>query len=139
MYRKILVPHDGSIISGKAVKHAASLAKVVGSKITLINVIDIPYISQLSEGFSINIEELERESRSILKSAENAVKDEGVSVSTISVKGRPWEEIVKEAEKGGYDLIIMGSHGKGVIDRMLMGSTAEKVSRHAPCPVTIVR
>lgn len=140
MYKKILVPYDGSNGSKKAVEHAIGLAKTLSErpKITLLNVIDIHYIVQISESIYIDMESLEEYSKSILTSIKDDIKED-LPIDTLIRSGRPWEEIVEEAKSGEYDIIIMGSHGLGFIDRLLLGSTAEGVVRRAECPVLVVK
>jgi len=140
MYKKILVPFDGSSESEKAVDHAIELAKALPEtpEITLLNVIDIHYIVQISESIYVDMESLEAYSKSVLNAIEDRIKED-IPVKTLIRTGRPWEEIVEEAKHGEYDIIIMGSHGLGFIDRLLLGSTAEGVIRHAECPVLVVK
>jgi len=140
MYKKTPVPYDGSPESERAVEHAIRLAGSLDEKprITLLNVIDTRFIVQVSESVYIDMESLEAYSRSILEDLKERFM-EGFEIDTVTRNGRPWEEIVEEAKRGGYDIIIMGSHGYGFIDRLLIGTTAENVVRHAECPVLIVK
>jgi nucleotide-binding universal stress UspA family protein len=122
------------------VDHAIELAKALPKtpKIMLLNVIDIHYIVQISESVYVDMESLEAYSRSVLNAIEDRIKED-IPVETLIRTGRPWEEIVEEAKSSEYDIIIMGSHGLGFIDRLLLGGTAEGVIRHAECPVLVVK
>ncbi|RLG34198.1 universal stress protein [Methanosarcinales archaeon] len=139
MYKKILVPYDGSSNAEKAVGHAIELAKALPEtpQITLLNVIDVHYIVQIAESIYVDMESLEAYSRSVLTAMKEKIKDD-IPVEIAVKSGRPWEEIVNEAEEGKYDLIVMGSHGLGFIDRLLVGSTTQGVLRHAKCPVLVI-
>lgn len=131
MYKKILLATDGSPSSKEAAKHAAELAKTVGGKIMAVNVL----YSALR--FPKSREEVIEEQR---KGAENIFREvkelagEKIKVHTKILEGPPWVKIVEEAEEGKYDVIVMGSKGRGAL-----GSVAEKVVRDARCPVLVCK
>ncbi len=137
MYKKILVPTDGSEQSKKAVEHAAQLAKILNAEITLLYVINIPYIKQITLVGESAAEELREKGEKILKDAENILKEHGVSYEKKIVEGDPATVIVELGKE--HDTIIMGSHGHSAITKLLLGSVAEKVVRTATVPVTIVK
>lgn len=143
-YRNILVPVDGSDLSMDAFEQALSLSTMTGSKITVLHVIEIIYSDYtMLEGAEIisasNL--IQAETREQVKSSlEEFVRkgeEEGVEVRTLIREGPVAHEIIELSKH--YDLIIIGSHGRRMITSLIMGSVAEKVSRHASCPVMLVR
>ena len=141
LYRKILIPTDNSQVSIEAARHGLEIAKLMNSKVYVIYVVDImPFVGLPTEGFWETIREvLEEEGKEAFKKIEEISKEVGVDITTEILEGSPAEEIVKYAEKKGIDLIVMGTSGKSGIDRILLGSVAEKVSRRAQCPVLLVK
>jgi len=139
MYKKILVPIDGSEISYSAAKHAAGMAKAFGSEITLMYVIDANALYEMEEGKIVSPAKAKRKGTKILESAKEKIKEHKLKTKFRVARGSPWNQIVTEAGKGAYDVIIMGACGKTAIERILLGSTSESVVRKAPCTVTIIR
>lgn len=139
MYKKILLPIDGTEISYSAAKHAARLAKAFDGEITLMYVIDVNALYEMEEGKIVSLEKAKRKGKKILESAKEKIKEHKLKTKFRVARGSPWNQIVMEAEKGAYDMIIMGACGKTAIKRILLGSTSESVVRNAPCTVTIIR
>lgn len=139
MYDRILVPTDGSEGMRRVVEHAARLADVHGATLELVYVIDTAAVANLPmetswEGVS---ELLREEGEGALEDATEIVGDDSV-VRTI-LEGNPAREIVRHAEQGDCSLICMGTHGRGGVSRLLLGSVAEKVVRSSEVPVLTVR
>jgi len=136
LYKKILIPTDNSKVSIEAARHGLEIAKLMNSKVYVIYVVDImPFIGLPTEGFWETMREvLEEEGKEAFRKIEKMAEEVGVEVTTEILEGSPAEEIVRYAEKKGIDLIVMGTSGKSGIDRLLLGSVAEKVSRKAQCP-----
>ena len=143
-YKKILVPFDGSKLSKLAFNQALSLAQMVGSKITIIHVIE-PYVSGT---FKFEVYEIMNSVEIVETKAKHAIelqinklvkkgKEQNIKVNSIIKNGYVSDEIIKESSK--YDLIIMGTLGQSDLAHLFLGSVAEKVSRHACCPVMLVR
>jgi nucleotide-binding universal stress UspA family protein len=138
-FRKILIPTDGSEYTMAAVRKGLSLARLINAEVTALYVIDestfsgIPPDSLITDVYSLLQQEGER--------AVSAVKEMGeamgVRVTTKIRSGVPAPEIVEEAEE--HDLIVMGTLGRTGLDKLLLGSVAERVVRHAPCPVMLIR
>jgi nucleotide-binding universal stress UspA family protein len=143
-YRRILVPVDGSELSHDAFEQAVELAKLVGSSITVLHVIE-HYIMDhtMVEGqdliAAVNLVQTEtrEQARRMLKDYEDIGEKEGVEIKIAVREGPVAGEIVEMSRK--YDLIIIGSHGKSRLTSFFLGSVAERVSRHAHCPVMLVR
>jgi nucleotide-binding universal stress UspA family protein len=141
-FGRILVPVDGSEVAKKAATKALAIAKSTDIEVLALHVLTIPGIPTLyAYPTEIPYQQLHdllrREGRSYLEEIEKLGTEMGVNVSTKLVDGHPAEEILKEAKED--DLIVIGSKGRTALDRLLMGSVAENVVRHAPCPVMIVR
>jgi len=127
---KILVPIDGSKSAEKALNHATLLAKKTDSKITLLYVKEL-IISDLKP------EAIGALGNHILSMAANQVK--GIKIDQKLESGDPAKVIVQTAEKGDYDLIVMGSRGLGMIGRFLLGSVSDHVTQYANRSVLIVK
>lgn len=145
MYRKILVPVDGSDRAGKALTHTMELAQKLGAKVTLMHIVPSlpPYVNtavdRLGQAQQTIVEELIRNGKEMLEELLSAVAGKGVDVDLYTVMGQPADEILEKARAENYDLIVVGSRGLGEIKGYLMGSVSSRVSRHASCPVLIIR
>ncbi|MBI4796822.1 MAG: universal stress protein [Deltaproteobacteria bacterium] len=139
MFKKILVPLDGSELAAKVLPYVIDLAKTHDSQITLLYV----FYAGVSETFPNWIEEaLEKEKKSCELSLAKAAKDledQGVKeVKVECLEGSPAREIITYAKDNGMDLIAMATHGKGEV-AWVLGSVAEKVVSHATVPVLLFR
>lgn len=145
-YRKILVPVDGSRTSKAGLREAIELAKGQGAKLQLVNVADQHYIALMglesSTGMNAMMESTKQAGRSILKNAQAAARKAGVEANSVlleTLTGPAADPIIKQARKWGADLIVLGTHGRRGVRRLLMGSDAEQIVRYAPVPVMLVR
>ncbi len=136
--RKILVPVDFSQCSAKALAYAIPLAQQFDAELTLLHV--LPAQPPIAEMGPIDVIGLE-ESRKELAALETKVKAELAPERVFHVMraGAPDTEIIRAAKEMGMDLIVVSTHGRTGLGRVLMGSVAEKVVRHAGCPVLVVR
>jgi nucleotide-binding universal stress UspA family protein len=133
---KILVALDGSEHAYRALDQAISLAKVCNSFIYLISVLDL-YPGQMSLAPLLE-EKLSAEIHETLEKGKEMVEKENLSCETIvHMGGMAHEFIVREAKEKGVDLIVMGSHGRTGLSKMLVGSVTERVIGHAPCAVMV--
>ncbi len=143
MFNKALVPIDGSEPSLKAVETARKMfAKGAIQSFTLIHVIPFPQDLAEKSNLRISEEELRRD----VKIAAAEIMDKSmhvigsdIEVGKIAEFGPPAEVILQTAEKGGYDLIIMGNRGLNPLKRLLMGSVSSRVLSLAHCSVLIVK
>lgn len=142
MTESILVPVDGSSQSEVALAHA--LEKYPDAEITVLHVID-PVgggyalqrgIPTSGEGWYESAQETAEE---LFEEAGDLAAEYGRSLDTAVEVGRPARTIVEVANEGGYDGIVMGSHGRAGVSRILLGSVAETVVRRSTVPVTVVR
>ncbi len=145
VYKKILVPVDGSHTAAAGLREAIRLAfGTSGATIRLLHVMDpLPAM----QGMEIMVtdqllENMEGYGKKVLKNAKSLVQRHGVSVETVFEKqatGRISQAIVRQARKWRADIIVMGTHGRRGVSRVVMGSDAEAVARSAPAPVLLVR
>jgi nucleotide-binding universal stress UspA family protein len=137
--KNILVPHDFSETSEAAMKYAAELARTFGAKLHILHVSEKAVFEMATEfplGLDMSLEDAVRER--LLKIMTNAEQRELNPVFQVE-SGTPYAEIVRYARDSAIDLIVMGTHGRGFVAHAVMGSVAERVVRHAPCPVLTVR
>ncbi len=151
IYKKILLTHDGSPLSSLAIEHASELAKMYSSTVIVLQVVDSVTRMVAAINTSAMAFETQEIYESIFKSekenAENNLKEihkklqkAGIKrVTTTILEGDARDKIVSVAKKEACDLIIMSTHGRSGIRRALLGSVAEDVVRHAPCPVLLIR
>ncbi|WP_280585254.1 universal stress protein [Halorubrum sp. Boch-26] len=141
LYNRILVPTDGSAEGHRAVVHAFDLAAVHGAAVHAIHVVDTAsYAGMPMEASWEGVSELLRgDAAEAVEGVEELAEGTGVDVETAVVEGSPSGEIIRYAEDSDCDLIVMGTHGRGGINRLLLGSVAEKVVRGSAVPVLTVR
>lgn len=140
--KTILVPSDFSDCSEAAVRYGRALASAFHSTLHLLHVVQDPYTQPwAAEAFPAPIgdllEQWQAQAASRLTSVVPESERAGVVVATLI--GSPFFEILRYAREQSVDLIVIGTHGRGPIGHMLLGSVAEKVVRRAPCPVLTVR
>ncbi|MDF2958037.1 MAG: Nucleotide-binding universal stress protein [Candidatus Alkanophagales archaeon MCA70_species_1] len=145
MYKKILLPVDGSAASLKAMEHAIELAKVFNAEIRVLYVMNEVAIAALlkfsGKGKDEIIKDYKAAAEKILSGVEEKCKAAGVRVETCIREGMPAEEIVLEATESGADITVMGTHGYGSKkrkERPLIGSTAERVVATNRCPTLVI-
>lgn len=133
--QRILVPVDFSDCSSKALQYAVPFAKQFGAALILLHVVE-PYPA-VPEMAPYDVE-IVQDGRATLEKLRKSI-DEAVHVKTLLRTGAAHTEIAYAAEDLEVDLIIISTHGRRGLTRLMLGSTAEKVLRYAPCPVLIVR
>jgi nucleotide-binding universal stress UspA family protein len=135
--QSILVPVDFTATTEKALSYAASFAKLFGATVTLLHVKEPTYMPASESGVLV---ELETRSDAQKKLAQlEAQLGAPVNCRTVIKDGNAELEILKVAEEMACDLIILSTHGRTGVERLLLGSTAEKVVRRAGCPILVVR
>ena len=144
MYKRILVPTDGSEITDKAVKSAIAMAKLTGAEVFALAVKEpFPY-SAISEMQPVPPQEFldaqERVAAARVKAVADAATEAGVRCQAHSVEGlHPWEAILDHGKAQGCDLVVMASHGRRGMSALLLGSETQKVLTHSTVPVLVVR
>lgn len=144
MFKHILVPVDGSRTSQAAVGKALGLAQAFGSKVSAIYVIDPYPFSGVGSDFAYGQNEYlaaaNAEANAAIRYAKESLIGGGVPVETHVVEGHnTWRGIVSTAESLHVDLIVMGSHGRSGIEKLVLGSVAQAVLTHTKLPVLIAR
>jgi nucleotide-binding universal stress UspA family protein len=145
MYKKILVPVDGSETCRLGLRHAILLAKDQKAALRLLYVVHDYWVADGLQGLVRSDEllnELRERGRTILNDAASSARKEGVESETISIEtlmGPIGAAIVEYAEQWPADLIVIGTHGRRGIRRLVMGTDAEYVVRTTPVPVLLVR
>lgn len=140
MYKKILIPTDGSETAKKASAHGIRLAKSLGAQVTALYVCDVTAFFGVPTHAIIDTMNalLEDEGNKVLSEFKKNSKKEGVKFDSMLKEGVPYEVIIETANELGHDLIVMGTHGRKGLDRLLLGSVTEKVVRTAHCPTLVV-
>lgn len=144
MFKHILVPVDGSATSLLAVSQATELAKAFGSEVTAVYVLD-PYPftgvgADFAYGQAQYLSAATAEANKALEDVNQAMVNSGVTVHTLVGEGHAVHEgIVRVGEKVGADLIVMGSHGRRGLQKLVLGSVAQRVLQTAHVPVLVVR
>lgn len=144
MFKHILVPVDGSSTSLKAVAKAAGLAKAFGSQVTAVYVLD-PYPftgvgADFAYGQAQYLTAATAEANKALDDVKSSMADSGVTLNTLVGEGHAVHEgIVRVGENVGADLIVMGSHGRRGLEKLVLGSVAQRVLQVAHVPVMVVR
>jgi len=142
MYRRILIPTDGSEPSEKALRQGCQLAKRLGASVSVLYVDEPIALTPLVGSQSIpHYEQWVREAKAAgEKARERAAqiaREEGLEAQTQLAEGRAVQQILEAAKD--HDLIVMGSHGRGGLDRLLLGSVTSGVVQRSPVPVLVVR
>ena len=144
MYKRILVPTDGSERSVKAVEGAARFARPLGATLVVMTVVEPYSYTNLAEYRPESIEQYDErvtaEAEERLEAARKIAVAAGVEVKTVMVKSfSPAEAIIEQAEKNGCDIIFMASHGRKGIAAVLLSSETQKVLTHSHFPVMVYR
>jgi nucleotide-binding universal stress UspA family protein len=136
-FTRILVAIDGSEFAAHALDVASGLATALGAQIGLVHVIDPKFIgSETGVPADQLWAMLRADGKGLLETAASTIAH--AQVWKFLREGTPWSEIVDSAHKWPADLIVIGTHGRSGLTRLVFGSTAEGVTRHAPCPVVVV-
>lgn len=145
MYRKILVPVDGSTCAMKGLNEALDLAGVLHARIKLLHIVNELILEPSlapAEYHERLIESMRETGKAVLAEAQSLAIQREADVETElaeTIGGRASDCIIDAAKRWGADLIVMGTHGRRGMSRLAMGSDAELVVRSAPAPVLLVR
>jgi universal stress protein A len=142
---RILVPVDFSPHADRALGYATGLAAKLGATLTFVHVVEDPITSGpwSSDIYIPNLPELRddlvKRAGQRLDELTAAAGASGVAVTAAVLMGQAGQAIVDYAGSGGFDLIVMGTHGRTGVSHLLLGSVAERVMRGAPCPVLTIK
>jgi nucleotide-binding universal stress UspA family protein len=140
MFQRILVGYDGSKGGKAALQRAAGMAKQTGAQITALWVREpLPRHSDLPGEFEEEAEAADEYFRERQKEVAEAAAQLGIHVPCETRRGHPAKTIVKFADEGGYDLIVVGHSDHSELWGRLLGDTADRISDHAHCSVLIVK
>jgi len=147
MYRRILVPVDGSATSMRGLKQAIDLASAEHARVRLLNVVDEALVVPAAYAYPAGdlgelIDSLCMSGQRALERGTARAAKYGIEVERAQIRGRlraVSDVILDEARKWHADLLVMGTHGRRGLNRLLLGSDAERVLREAPVPVLLVR
>lgn len=142
--KTVLVPVDFSDTSDVALRYGREMAKAFGATLHVLHVVQEPYSQPWAvEAYGFSLAALQEEWIKDAKTRiEQMVTDEdrkAIGAAAVTMLGHPVTEILRFAADNKVDLIVMGTHGRGPLGHMIMGSVAERVVRRAPCPVLTVR
>ncbi len=153
MYKKILLPTDGSVNSKRANKHALWIADKSDADIVIMYVIE-PHFPELATGLPLSTlptpderfyEEIRNEGKQIINNFKQELEDvqckgicKNTNLKSIITEGKPSNEIVNILDKEDIDLVVMGASGRHGLDRFVIGSVTERVVRNARKPVMVI-
>jgi nucleotide-binding universal stress UspA family protein len=141
--KKLLVPTDFSESARHALTYGTSFAREYGAELTLLHVVENLTVGYASDLFPVPMAEVFQEisgyAKAELSKLAKVAREKDVAVVEQVVQGKPSAEIIRFAQEQKIDMIVLGTHGKGMLDQALFGSTTERVVRRAPCPVLTVR
>ena len=146
MYQRILVPVDGSPTSNAGLAEAIKLAKLTGARVRVLHVVDeMPFLMG-GDGFAAMSGDvfgmLKEAGQAVLEQARLTVHAAGIPVEATlfdSLSGRLCDRVAEQVQAWGADVIVLGTHGRRGVGRMLLGSDAEQIVRTATVPVLLVR
>jgi len=148
MYRRILVAIDGSESSQRALEHALALAKDQQARLRIVNAVEFPHYLVMTTGYPVSVSDLMKsmreEGQRMLSQAQARASLVGAKTEAAVLESKTGAErtadiLIEDAKQWDADLIVLGTHGRRGLDRVLLGSVAEAVVRLAPLPVLLVR
>ncbi|HTX61073.1 MAG TPA: universal stress protein [Methanobacterium sp.] len=131
MFKRIMVPTDGSKCSLKAEDVAISIAEKFNSQMVAVHIIDEKLINPF--------ELLEEEGNNILDRAEEKAREQGLEMEKVLIVGNPAHDMAKITEKTRADLLVIGTHGKTGLTKILMGSVAENALKTVKIPILLIK
>ncbi|MFC4359464.1 universal stress protein [Halobium salinum] len=139
MYDQILVPTDGSEAAEAAFAHAFDLASRYDATVHALYVVDTAMYSSLDARTDLVIDALSEQGEHAVDAVRDRGETAGVPVVEDVVRGSPAKAILGYVEQEGIDLVVMGTHGRRGLDRLVLGSVTERVLRSSPAPVMVVQ
>lgn len=138
-FNRILVPTDFSDTAQSALDAAAVIGAWYRSAIDIVTVVDATVYAYAGYPFAPLATELSRSAETALSGLKLPAAAKGLNVSRFVLSGTAAHEIVAHAERSGADLVVIGTHGRGTVGRILLGGTADKVLHSAKCPVLVTK
>jgi nucleotide-binding universal stress UspA family protein len=139
-FRHILVPSDFGECAEQALEIAIALATKLDAKLTLLHVCELPVsaYAMYAQGLYFPMDELEQAAKKALDEAAKRLRERMPNADAVLASGTAVEQILGTLKEKGADLVVMGTHGRRGISRVLLGSVAEKTVRLSPVPVLTV-
>jgi len=141
--KRVLVPTDFSKSAHKALVYGISFSREYSAELLLVHVVEPVAVGYGSDLFPVPMaavfEEMSTFARTELAKLAEEARAKRVEVREMVVQGRPSAEVLRVAKEELVDMIVLGTHGKGMLDHAIFGSTTERVIRRAPCPVLTCR
>jgi nucleotide-binding universal stress UspA family protein len=139
-FKKVLIAIDSEPVAVRAAETGVDLAASLGAEVAFIHVMDVSLLYPADTGPSPNdlVCAAKLDAKRLIAAMRQRFPLQSSVLEFFQV-GTPSDEIVKAAEEWSADLLVIGSHGRGGMQRALLGSVAETVMRHAPCPLVVVR
>jgi nucleotide-binding universal stress UspA family protein len=140
MYKRVLVPLDGSKLAEETLPHAAVHAGQFGGEIVLLKVLGpLPEPSMAGRGVVRSAEAASAQlAQDYLEGIAAGLREQGIPAQTATVEGKPYVEIIRFAEENEIDLVVMSTRGHSGLSRWLLGSVADRVARGATVPLLLV-
>lgn len=144
MFSNILVPVDGSSTANQAIQKAAAVAKAFNARLTVVCIIDTYAFTGVGTEFAYGQDEYlkaaTKEAHDSIAAAKSQFAANGTEVTATVLEGQAvYKSILEAAKTAGADLIVMGSHGRKGLEKLVLGSVAAQVLSHTHLPVMIVR
>ena len=141
MYKRILLPLDGSSLAESALPHAVALAERFQAELTILRVLTplSETVGTTCKAIEVAEEKTRKSARYYLERVADRIRKDGLAVSVEVIEGRPHRQIVEYAQKNQVDLLIICARGHSGISHWLIGSVADRVMRGADVPVLLVR
>ncbi len=130
MYKRILVPLDGSELAEQALRHAADMARAFSAQLHLVRIVPVAALQVVRGGTMSDLESEVAEAREYLVGLEQRLTDDGIEVQHHVRQGDVAEEIMEQAREADCDVIVMSTHGRSGIARWVYGSIADRVLRY---------
>lgn len=140
-FKKILIAADESVFAARAADAGLELARQLGAEVAFVNVVD-PAMARVAADTGILHEHWQAMAQRDAKDLLHALAARAAATPPaleFVVTGKPAAMIIETAKNWPADLIVMGTHGRNVVSNILLGSVAQGVLRHAPCPVMVLR
>ncbi|WP_292391727.1 universal stress protein [Methanosarcina sp. UBA5] len=147
-FKKIMIATDGSACSRLVAEKGIELARLSGGKVYAVYVVSTDYLAPINgDSFPMGVdpywksvhEAWKKQGHEAVNSVKSLGETKGINVEPVLLEGNPSEELIQYAEEEKMDIIIMGTLGKTGLNKLLLGSVAEKLVRHSKVPVMVVR
>jgi len=145
MYRRILVPLDGSKLAESVLPHAQAIAKLAEASVELVHVTE-PVELPTRGGIALSIDDLKqielhsrRDAQDYLRSVVNRLRRAGIRTHSKLLTGKAADSLVDYLHERNFDMVILATHGRSGISRWIWGSVAERILRSSVIPILIIR